>query len=100
MAEYIERSKVLTAINEFYHDPKVDIAIRNIPSADVVEVVRCKGCKHYNTNSCADGFGWCEKHNRGEMDEHYCSYGKRRTETLSTETKQAILDDFMKNSEQ
>lgn len=39
MAEYIERSKVLTAINEFYHDPKVDIAIRNISSADVVEVV-------------------------------------------------------------
>ena len=56
MAEYIERSKVLTAINEFYHDPKVDIAIRNISSADVVEVVhgyweevigdiRCSVCK-------------------------------------------------------
>lgn len=44
MAEYIERSEALIAINEFYHDPKVDIAIRSIPSADVVEVVRCSEC--------------------------------------------------------
>lgn len=49
-------------------------------NVDEVAVVRCKDCKHYNTSSCADGFGWCEKINRGEMDEHYCSYGERRSE--------------------
>ena len=52
----------------------IDIA----PTVDAIEVVRCKGCIHYNTSGCADGFGWCEKHNRGEMDEHFCSYGERK----------------------
>ena len=47
---------------------------------DLVEVVRCKKCEHYNTSCCADGFGWCEKHNHGEMDDHFCSYGERRKE--------------------
>lgn len=59
----------------------IRIALRcmeNTPTLDVVEVVRCKGCIHYNTSGCADGFGWCEKHNRGEMDEHFCSYGERK----------------------
>ena len=51
-----------------------------IPTADVVPVVRCARCKHYNTFNCADGFGWCEHFNRGEMDEHYCSYGERKDE--------------------
>lgn len=106
MPEYIERADVAEFFEKtkqtMWHKDDIAATIsskKNIPSADVVEVVRCKGCKHYNTNSCADGFGWCEKHNRGEMDEHYCSYGKRRTETLSTETKQAILDSFMKGSD-
>ena len=29
-------------------------------TADVVHVVRCAKCRHYNTSGCADGFGWCE----------------------------------------
>ena len=38
--EYIEREEAIKAVNEFYHDPKVDIALRGVPTADVVEVKR------------------------------------------------------------
>ena len=42
--------------------------IKNIPAADVVEVVRCKDCKNrFN-------YGICE--HRG--DNWFCGYGKRR----------------------
>ena len=40
MSEYIDRQKALTAINEFYHDPKVYIVLKEIPPADVRPVVR------------------------------------------------------------
>ncbi len=37
--EYIEREAALRAVNDFYHDPKVDIVLGDIPAADVSEVV-------------------------------------------------------------
>ena len=46
------------------------------PTADVIEVVRCKDCKHY----CK----WQMKCDRLHLvpiaDNHYCSYGERREE--------------------
>ena len=61
---YIEREAALCAINEFYHDPKVDRVLREIPSADVAPVVHGEwelkhvGVGHYwecsvcHTNPC------------------------------------------------
>lgn len=37
MADYIERQAALHAVNEFFHDPKVDIAIKNVPTVNVQE---------------------------------------------------------------
>ena len=31
--------------------------ITNFPAADVVEVVRCRDCKHWHEDEC-----WCDKH--------------------------------------
>ena len=50
----------------------------NYISEDVVEVVRCEDCRHYNTSGCSDGFGWCESMNNGTHDERYCSEGERK----------------------
>ena len=50
--------------------------------ADVVEVVRCKDCKHYKAYEppIEDFDGWC-KVNENEYDkEFYCSYGERKEE--------------------
>lgn len=58
---------------------EVDDSIPNAATVcDMQEVVRCKDCKHYNTSSCADGFGWCEYFNNGAIDKHFCSYGERK----------------------
>lgn len=57
--------------------------VLNQPTADVVEVIRCKDCKHsdkypkWNSKEYL-GCSW-----NGEVyeveAEHYCSYGERRT---------------------
>lgn len=55
-----------------HSDQQVDDVLRTIPSADVVEVVRCKECKHYDAK-----FGLCE---RGDIMVHdadfFCAYGE------------------------
>lgn len=45
----------------------------NLPTADVVEVVRCKDCKYSNEDGtiCRYSVG------RAVDPEHFCSYGKR-----------------------
>ena len=45
--------------------------------ADAVPVVRCGECSHYNISGCSEGFGWCEKIDRGVTDGHFCSYGEK-----------------------
>jgi len=40
------------------------------------EIVRCRNCRHYNTECCADGCGWCERHDFGTNDEWYCADGE------------------------
>lgn len=51
-------------------------AINRLPSADVVEVVRCKDCCKYSGKYCllTD-----DTEDRREPDD-YCSYGERREE--------------------
>ena len=63
--EYIKREDAIEMVLE---------PLNNIPSADVVEVVRCKDCI-YN-----DG-GWCGAQEYGTHhveDDDYCSYGERK----------------------
>lgn len=45
----------------------------NTPTADVVEVVRCKDCKHYMSDICYHDFGL--NFLRGD---DFCSYAERR----------------------
>lgn len=44
------------------------------------ENVRCENCKHYNRMGCSDGFGWCERMDRGTNDDFYCSLAERNEE--------------------
>jgi len=47
MAEYIEREAALSKIgpDEYYHTNEIKDILRDIPAADVVEVVRCEQCR-------------------------------------------------------
>lgn len=48
MAEYVERDRAIEACFDGYADCREDCAenIRKLRAADVVEVVRCRDCKH------------------------------------------------------
>ena len=89
MDEYIDRQKLFDALPEVKEDKQISlygavadfmIIASSIPSADVVEVVRCKDCEYgreedHNTYSCAnfpDGIGG---YISGEC---FCSYGERK----------------------
>lgn len=79
MSRYINAVIAAEKISEKHNIPFSELVdtFAEIPSADVVEVVRCKDCKEYNTYSCAEGFGWCEAWNLGKTDDQFCSYGER-----------------------
>ena len=90
MPEYIERETTVRmaveAATEIFdcHTTlpllKVANKIRTIPTADVVEVVRCKDCEFYKPYyDPIEGFyGQClvRECDIGETD--YCSYGERK----------------------
>lgn len=95
--EYISREEALNAllngmVMTGYQTRAMD-CVRFIPAADVVEVVRCKDCKHYKRYTPAydfaftpNGFKYKESHMccsrysellaRFETD--YCSYAEKK----------------------
>lgn len=88
MAEYIEREALIKKLNEApaYFDSGdirygIDITTQQVieqPTADVVEVVRCKDCRHWG----GVPFGYvCRRFSgtyiRNETKENdFCSYGE------------------------
>ena len=57
------------------------VAIESLPSAEAVEVVRCKDCIHcepYKIGTDEDCTGlWCEKYQRDRTSQDFCSRGVR-----------------------
>ena len=55
--------------------PVIRLNIRDMPTVDAVEVVRCKDCKWCVSSVCRHGFGlnW-------SREDDFCSYGERRTD--------------------
>ena len=86
MAEYIDKEKLLQKLSRMIdyceNDNKVNgltslfqviDAIMDCPTADVVEVVRCKDCKYFSEFHHCGILGFCEPN-------EYCSRGERRKE--------------------
>ena len=75
MAEYIDKEAIR---NELYREDALTMRgvklINQFPAADVVEVVRCKDCRHYDKGACwdQDAYGRCWR------EDDYCSYGERK----------------------
>lgn len=88
MKEYIERAfavQELEVLRQAYemHDDCDELvarlcrdAISALPAADVVEVVRCPKCEHYEDN----GYHFCNKweHFLPDDSEFFCAFGKRK----------------------
>ena len=47
-----------------------------LPSADVVEVVRCRDCKYFEPDGPYDS--WCHGWSGMTVDDGYCSFGERK----------------------
>ena len=64
MAEYIDREAAINAVFEAFADGRsAYIALEAIPAADVAHVVRCRDCRHWDTD-------WIPSHAR--ENEHFC----------------------------
>lgn len=87
MPEYIERRLLLDEVEkvmdeaEYYgewedvcylYDGDILNVIENAPTADVVEVVRCKDCINYNKR-----YSECTLNGMNLDENGFCSYGKR-----------------------
>ena len=47
-----------------------------LPSADVVDVVRCRDCKYFEQDGPYDG--WCHGWSGMIVDDGFCSFGERK----------------------
>ena len=83
MAEFIERKALVEFMNECKGNDAFNIMatgyamafIEKVPAADVVEVVRCRDCKHYYHGTCTNDFAL-----NLMRENDYCSYGEKRSE--------------------
>ena len=82
--EYIERGPVLERnmrgnTAPITHRTYAERLISSAPAADVVEVVRCKDCKHENVHhAISDKCTWCDYWGIDPDFDDFCSYGERR----------------------
>lgn len=85
MSEYIKREDAIKA-NENYvpyqrlgedRQSYMDRILKELPGADVVEVVRCKNCRHNGSFDTDCPFGWRDERFNLPDDIDFCSYGER-----------------------
>ena len=74
MSKYIDREDLLNNLKRFAPEhltPLIVMLIEKQPTADVVEVVRCKDCTEWDKDEyeCSHWYGFRE--------DDYCSYGER-----------------------
>lgn len=88
MDEYIRKEDALRVISDvlFETDPdgkeqiavlKCSHSVRELPAAEVMEVTRCKDCRHHSAAA-----GVCNLYlhfSVGVSANDYCSFGERRT---------------------
>lgn len=84
MSRYIDKQMLIIALNAksdmALGTPKVVFAhvsemVKLLPTADVVEVVRCKDCKFFcRCNRC-----YCEEFGGIVTEDDFCSRGERNT---------------------
>lgn len=77
MADYIKREDAIKEANTWsmFGNDDLESRLRRLPSADVVEVVRCKDCIHFINHDKRCGY-----FNHGIKTDDYCSFGEKKDE--------------------
>lgn len=75
----IDADALKQAVNERYHDPWIDMLIRNATAVDAVPVVRCCDCKHCDIGiNYFESWCYCKAWRHSVNPTDFCSYGKRK----------------------
>lgn len=92
MIEYITKEQAIDAVNDSFNDAMTakefwDLLpqrMNTIPAADVVEVVRCKDCRHKQVDEIIFALSanpetalFCKHHGGIISEAFYCSAGER-----------------------
>lgn len=85
MSRYIDADALLNTLpDDLPYKASVKRVLIQAPTEDVVEVVRCKDCKHGQRNGSGQLIGHyiCEYDQYGCLKHpmHYCNHGERREE--------------------
>ena len=86
MARYIDEEALFKALERGGDYTKADILdiLEDIPTAEVVEVVHCRECKHLTVLNAPDAYARCDETGyvfwsfRTDTRVHFCAYGERR----------------------
>ena len=88
MSRYIEREAVMKTARDGYHSDfgksMADLTslrevLEDTPTADVVEVVRCKDCRWRGTEECSMYYRCnCGEQHTWENNNDFCSYGVKK----------------------
>lgn len=52
--------------------------LQKLPTADVVEVIRCKDCEIATKDIMCDGWYFCHNNKLAHNPNHFCSYGRKK----------------------
>lgn len=87
MSDLIKKSDAIKALYKYNFVSKnvIEREINAIPSADAVEVVRCKDCRHSRIEGDTTLFMWCGYWNKPTDGNRYCSDGERRVNAMLRE---------------
>ena len=92
MADYIHKEDAIDALDRIFDNVPMELTteilrlrreLRGLPSADVVQVVRCENCVHWSdSNQCArpelSGSRWHDPKYFDTYHDDFCSYGERK----------------------
>ena len=90
--EYIERGALIRFAMDYipniHGDTTMKVVKRALEAApaadDVVEVVRCEKCLHWQRNNIGGGNSYMCEYDNGKVlrnPRHFCAYGERREQT-------------------
>ena len=76
----IVRDQAIAHPNAYYLTTYATLTLRESPTVDAVEVVRCKNCKYGEVDDADFPDQYLCKHNGADWNDenHFCSYGERK----------------------
>ena len=76
----IVRDQGITHPNAYHLTNYATLILREAPTVDAVEVVRCEKCKH-GMKMVGNSYHYCVTHNTKMCADDFCSYGERKEGT-------------------